>query len=252
MAKQDALFKYTLRLGDNALILSQRLSEWCSNAPIIEEDLALTNLSLDMIGRAQVLLRYAGEIEGLGKTEDTLAFRRSERQYYNNLLVEQPNGDFAYTIARQLFISVFELYFYSEIQHSTDKTLAAIAAKTLKEIKYHVEHAKDWAIRLGDGTGESHYRMQKAIDELWTYTGELFEMDDVDNALIEQGIATDLDAIRPLWKNYIANVLDTASLTIPEDGYMQTGSRKGIHTEHLGHLLCEMQYLQRAYPDAKW
>lgn len=252
MAKQDALFKYTLRLGDNALILSQRLSEWCSNAPIIEEDLALTNLSLDMIGRAQVLLKYAGELEGLGKTEDTLAFRRSERQYYNNLLVEQPNGDFAYTMARQLFISAFELYFYTEIEHSKDKTLAAVATKTLKEVKYHLEHAKDWVIRLGDGTGESHYRMQKAVDELWMYTGELFEMDGIDNELIEQGIATDLDAIRPLWKNYIANVLDTASLTVPEDGYMQTGSRKGIHTEHLGHLLCEMQYLQRAYPDAKW
>jgi ring-1,2-phenylacetyl-CoA epoxidase subunit PaaC len=252
MAKQNALFKYTLRLGDNALILSQRLSEWCSNAPIIEEDLALTNLSLDMIGRAQVLLKYAGELEGLGKTEDTLAFRRSERQYYNNLLVEQPNGDFAYTMARQLFISAFELYFYTEMEHSKDKTLAAVAVKTLKEIKYHLEHAKDWVIRLGDGTGESHYRIQKAVDELWMYTGELFEMDGIDNELIEQGIATDLDAIRPLWKNYIANILDTASLTMPEDGYMQTGSRKGIHTEHLGHLLCEMQYLQRAYPDAKW
>lgn len=252
MAKQDALFKYTLRLGDNALILSQRLSEWCSYAPLIEEDLALTNLSLDMIGRAQALLKYAGEIEGLGKTEDTLAFRRSERQYYNNLLVEQPNGDFAFTMARQLFISAFELYFYSEMEHSKDKTLAAIAAKTLKEIKYHLEHAKDWVIRMGDGTGESHYRIQHAVNELWMYTGELFEMDDVDKELIEQGIATDLDAIRPLWNKYIGDVLETAALIVPENGYMQTGSRKGIHTEHLGHLLCEMQYLQRAYPDAKW
>lgn len=252
MTKQEALFKYTLRLGDNALILSQRLSEWCSNAPFIEEDLALTNFALDMIGRSQALLKYAGELEGLNRTEDTLAYRRSERQYYNNLLVEQPNGDFAVTMVRQLFISVFEKYYYTEMQKSSDEMLAAIAAKTLKEVKYHLAHAEDWVIRLGDGTGESHYRTQKAIDDLWMFSGELFEMDEVDSKLIAEGIAIDLDKIRPLWKAYIANVFNNGALQIPQDGYMQTGSRQGIHTEYLGHLLSEMQYLQRAYPDAQW
>lgn len=252
MTKQEALFKYTLRLGDNALILSQRLSEWCSNAPFIEEDLALTNFALDMIGRSQALLKYAGELEGVGRTEDTLAYRRSERQYYNNLLVEQPNGDFAVTMVRQLFISAFEKYYYTEMQKSCDEMLAAIAAKTLKEVKYHLAHAEDWVIRLGDGTGESSYRTQKAIDDLWMFTGELFEMDEVDNKLIAEGVAVDLNKIRPLWKAYIANVFNDGALQMPQDEYMQTGSRQGIHTEHLGHLLCEMQYLQRAYPDAQW
>jgi ring-1,2-phenylacetyl-CoA epoxidase subunit PaaC len=252
MTKQEALYKYTLRLGDDALILSHRLSEWCSRAPFIEEDLALTNFALDMIGRTQALLKYAGEIEGKGKTDDMLAYKRSEREYFNHLLVEQPNGDFADTIARQLFISTFEKLFYTALQDSADATLAAIAAKTLKEIKYHQAHARDWTIRLGYGTEESHKRMQKAINNLWMYTGELFEMDEVDELLVKEKIAVDVAQLKGAWKKEIETTLTIAALEAPKDGYMQTGSKQGVHTEYLGHLLSEMQYLQRAYPDATW
>lgn len=252
MTQQEALFKYLLRLGDNALVLSHRLSEWCSNAPFLEEDLALTNFALDMIGRAQAFLKYAGEVEGKGKTEDTLAYRRSERQYYNNLLAELPNTDFAYTMARQLFISAFEKYFFTVLRHSKDATIAAISEKTLKEVKYHLAHAEDWVIRLGNGTEESHRRLQRALNDLWMYTGELFEMDDVDAKLIKSGIAVDLQSLKPMWQDHVWEVLKAAAMDIPADDFMQTGSRKGIHTEHLGHLLSEMQYLQRAYPEAQW
>lgn len=252
MTEQQALYKYSLRLGDNALILSYRLSEWCSNAPILEEDLALTNFALDMLGRAQALLKYAGEVEGKGRTEDDLAYRRGEREFYNHLLVEQPNGDFACTMARQLFVSAFEYYFYNALQYSRNEALAAIAAKTLKEVKYHLAHATDWVTRLGDGTAESHSRMQTAINNLWMYTGELFEMDECDKFLAEQGIAPDLLPLKAKWYDRMAEVLANATLLVPQDGYMQTGGSKGVHTEHLGHILTEMQYLQRAYPDAKW
>lgn len=246
------LYNYCLRLGDNALILGHRLSELCSKAPFIEEDLALTNISLDMIGRAQAILKYASELEGKGNTEDDLAYRRSEVNYYNHLLVEQPNGDFAHTVARQLFISAFELFFYHELEKSRDTTLAAIASKTIKEVRYHYEHVADWTIRLGDGTPESHHRMQKAINDLWMFTGELFEMDELEIALIREGVAVDLVPVKAQWHNQIQLVLTEATLSMPEDAYMQTGSRCGIHTEHMGHILAEMQYLQRAYPDAKW
>lgn len=252
MTQQEALFKYLLRWGDNALILSQRLSQWCSNAPFIEEDLALTNFALDMIGRAQALLKYAGEVEGKGKTEDVLAYRRSERQYYNNLLMEQPNGDFGVTMVRQLFIAAFERLLFAALQNSKDATLAAIAAKTLKEVRYHLEHAANWVIRLGNGTEESHRRVQKAVNDLWMFTGELFEMDGVDNMLLTEGIAVNLKPLKEQWDAYISSVLKDATLSLPSDNFMLTGSRKCIHTEHLGHLLSEMQYLQRAYPDAQW
>ena len=252
MREQKALYKYCLRMGDNALILSYRLSEWCSNAPILEEDLALTNFALDMTGRTQALLAYAGKTDGHGKREDDLAYRRGERSFYNNLLMELPNGDFANTMARQLFIAAFEFYFFSELQHSADRTLAAIAAKTLKEVKYHLAHATDWVLRLGDGTEESHARMQSAIDNLWMYTGELFETDEVDILLLEKGIAADMSLVKPAWRQQIEKVLAEATLTLPKDEYMQTGSRKGIHTEYLGHILTEMQYLQRSYPEAIW
>lgn len=252
MNKQEALFKYTLRLGDNALILGHRLSEWCSKAPILEEDLALSNLALDLIGRAQAILAYAAQVEGKGRTDDDLAYKRPERQFLNNLLLEQPNGDFAHTIARQLFNSVFELYFFEELVKSKDETLAAIAAKALKEVKYHLRHASEWAYRLGDGTEESKQRMQKAVNSLWTYTGELFEMNDVDATLLKEGISVDLNTVKIKWKKMISDVLKEATLTVPEDAYMQTGSRSGVHSEHLGYILAEMQYLPRAYPDAKW
>lgn len=245
-------YTYSLRLGDNAWILSHRLSELCSNGPFLEEDLALTNLALDLIGRAQGFLKYAAELEGKGRTADDLAYRRNERQYYNNLLVELPNGDFATTIARQLYISVFEYYLFTALQNSNDETFAGLSAKTIKEVKYHMAHAADWVVRLGDGTEESHAKMQQGLNELWMYTGELFEMDSVDEALMTLGIAVDIAALRPQWESHIRKVMEEATLEMPEGGYMQTGSRQGIHTEHLGHMLGEMQYLQRAYPDAKW
>jgi ring-1,2-phenylacetyl-CoA epoxidase subunit PaaC len=252
MTKQEALYTYCLRLGDDALILGHRLSELCSRAAFIEEDLALTNISLDMIGRAEALLKYAGEVENKGNSADDIAYRRAEINYCNHLLTEQNNDDFAHTIARQLFQSSFEYLLYSELEKSKDTTLAGIASKTIKEIRYHLEHASDWTIRLGDGTEESKKRMQKAIDDLWMYTGELFEMDEVETMLLKEGIAADLVPIKSQWQNNIQSVLTEATLKMPEDGYMQTGGRKGIHTEKLGHILTEMQYLQRAYPDAKW
>lgn len=252
MTEQQALYKYCLRLGDNALVHSYRLSEWCSNAPMLEEDLALTNFALDMIGRTQLLLAYAAQVEGKGKTDDDLAYRRGEREYYNHLLAELPNGNFAHTMVKLLFLSATEYYFFSELQYSVDTTLAAIAAKTLKEVKYHMAHATDWILRLGDGTEESHYRVQKAVNELWMYTGELFETDEIDLLLQDKNIAVDTPRVRTKWKHYIEGVLSDATITIPKDEYMQTGGRKGIHTEHLGHILTEMQYLQRAYPDATW
>lgn len=252
MEKKLALVQYTLRLGDDALILGHRLSEWCSRGPILEEDLALTNLSLDMIGRAQALLKYAAEIEQQGRSEDELAYRREEREYRNHLLCEVPNTDFAYTMARQFLISVYEFYFYTRLQTSADSTLAAIAAKTLKEVKYHLAHAGDWIIRLGDGTEESHGRMQRAIDDLWMYTGELFEMNEAEGALLADGVAVDLAPLHAAWYAHVKKIFDEATLQVPSGGYMQRGGLRGRHTEHMGHLLAEMQYLQRAYPDAKW
>ncbi len=252
MTKQEALFKYTLRLGDNSLILGHRLSEWSSYAPILEEDLALTNIALDFIGRAQALLKYAATVEGKNRTEDDLAYKRAERQFYNILLLEQPNGDFAVTIARQLFNSAFELGFFEELSNSKDEMLAALAVKCLKEVKYHWRHAYDWLQRLGDGTEESHARMQAGINDLWMYTGELFELDEIETLLIEEGIAVDSTKLYDKWNSLVTEAITKATLTRPVDGYKQTGGRNGVHSENLGFILAEMQYLPRAYPDAKW
>lgn len=252
MDKKEALFKYALRLGDNGLILGHRLSEWCSKGPFLEEDLALSNMALDLLGRGQAMLNYAAAVEGKGRTDDDLAYKRPERQFLNNLLHELPNGDFANTIVRQLFNSSFELYFFEELAKSKDETFAGISAKTIKEVKYHLRHASDWISRFGEGTEESHMRAQKAIDNLWTYTGDLFEMDEVDQVLIKEGIAVDLNVIKPKWEKQVASVIEGATLKLPANNFMQTGSRKGLHTEHLGYLLAEMQFLPRAYPDAKW
>ncbi|HEY6171018.1 MAG TPA: 1,2-phenylacetyl-CoA epoxidase subunit PaaC [Candidatus Kapabacteria bacterium] len=252
MTQQEALFNYLLRLGDNALILSYRLGEWSSNAPYLEEDLALTNIALDLTGRADALLRYAGQIEGKGRTEDDLAFKRDERHFYNNLITELPNGDFAATIARQLLYSTFDLLLYEALTKSSDATIAGIAEKAIKETKYHIRHCTQWMYRLGDGTEESHKRTQTALDELWMFTGELFEMDEVDNVLIKDGIAVDLQSLRSRWNERVSETIVTSTLTRPTDGYMQSGSRKGVHSEYLGFILSEMQYLPRAYPDAKW
>ncbi len=252
MNQQQALYKYCVGLGDDALIQSYRLSEWCRNAPILEEDLALTNFALDMTGRAQVLLSYAGKVEGAGRTDDDLAYRRAERQFYNHLIMELPNGDFAFTMARLLFTATYEYYFFTELKNSADHDLAAVAAKTVKEVKYHMAHATDWVLRLGDGTEESHNRMQKAVNELWMYTHELFATDP-DVAMLRDGnIAVDLAVVKSAWLQFISRTLTEATLAVPADGYQQTGGAAGIHTEHMGHILSEMQYLQRAYPDATW
>ncbi|MCC7051010.1 MAG: phenylacetate-CoA oxygenase subunit PaaC [Bacteroidia bacterium] len=252
MNKQEALFKYLLRLGDSALVLSHRLSELCSRGPFLEEDLALTNMSLDLVGRAQALLKYAGELEGKGRTEDDLAYRRSERQLLNHLIAELPNTDFAHTILKQFFIATYDYLLYTKLSGSTDATLAAISAKAVKEAKYHVSHSADWIERLALGTEKSHQKIQSALDVIWSFTGEMFEMCEEDKVLKEVGIAIDLNEIKTEWSKHVKQVLQNASLTIPASDFMQTGGRKGVHTEYLGHMLSEMQYLQRAYPDAKW
>jgi len=252
MSEQQALYYYCLRLGDDALIQSYRLSEWCSNAPLLEEDLALTNFALDMLGRAQALLDYAATIEGKGRTADDLAYKRGERSFTNSLIVELPNGDFAFTIARLAFTSTFEYLFFTELQRSADPTLAAIAAKTLKEVKYHMAHARDWMLRLGDGTEESHERVQQAVDALWMYTGELFETDNAMSILEDRNIAVDMSPLKDKWSASIASLLQEATLAMPEEAFSQSGGHKGIHTEYMGHILSEMQYLQRAYPEAQW
>ena len=199
MNTQEALFKYTIRLADNSLILSQRLSEWTAQGPFLEEDLALTNIALDILGQANSLLEYAAKIEGKGRTSDDLAFFRNEREFYNTLLVEQVNGDYAKTILRQCLIDHFDLLFYTELAKNSDETLAAIAAKSLKEITYHVRHTSSWVDRFGNGTEESHTRLQKALNELWRFTDELFEMNDVDELLIKEKVAVDLSSFKTVW-----------------------------------------------------
>ncbi len=252
MNKQEALFNYTIRLADNSLILSQRLSEWTSQGPFLEEDLALTNIALDILGQANSLLEYAAKIEGKGRTSDDLAFFRNEREFYNTLLVEQANGDYAKTILRQCLIDNFDLLFYAELAKSSDETLAAIAAKSLKEITYHVRHTSSWVDRFGNGTEESHMRLQKALNELWRFTDELFEMNEVDSVLLKDKIAVDLAGLKPVWKKQIDTLFEKANLKLPETTFMQRGSRDAKHTEQLGYILAEMQYLPRMHPTAKW
>jgi ring-1,2-phenylacetyl-CoA epoxidase subunit PaaC len=246
------LFKYTLRLGDNALILAQRLSEWTGHGPFLEEDLALTNIALDTFGTANSFLAYAAELEGKARTEDSLAYFRNDREFYNTLLVELVNGDYARTIIRQAFIDAFNFLHYQELAKSKDETIAGIAQKAIKEATYHYRHSSSWVIRFGDGTEESHVKAQEAIDDLWRYTGELFEMDEVEENLIKQGIAVDLKMIQPKWEKMLVELFEKATLKKPETAFMQTGGKKGIHTEHLAFLLAEMQALARMYPDAKW
>jgi len=249
---RSALFSYVLRLADNALILGHRLSEWCGHAPVLEEDLALANMALDLIGQARSFYSYAGAVEGQGRDEDALAYLRDVREFRNVLLVEQPNGDFAATMVRQLFYAAFAHPYFQALSRSRDTTLAAIAAKAEKEMAYHLRHASEWTIRLGDGTDESHRRTQDAVDELMPYTGELFEADEVERGLIAAGVAPDALTIRPVWNETISRVLSEATLLRPRRDFTQTGGRNGRHSEHLGHLLAELQFLQRAYPGATW
>jgi len=248
----NPLVEYALRLADDALILGHRLSEWSGRAPMLEEELALANIALDLIGEARLLYQHAGAVEGAGRDEDMLAYLRDAPEFRNLLLVEQPNGDFAVTIARQLFFSAFMVPFWRALGGSREPSLAAIGAKAEKEAAYHRRHAAEWLIRLGDGTAESSGRAQEAVDELWIYTGEMFEMDLVEQQLAACGAAVDRAALRPEWDRSVSDILAQATLRRPEDGWMQSGGRGGRHSEHLGHLLAEMQFLQRAYPGASW
>ena len=252
MSKQDALFNYCLHLGDNSIVLAQRLSQWTGIGPFLEEDLALTNIALDIFGRGKSLLDYAARIENKGRTEDSLAFLRNDRQYSNFLICEQENGDYAKTILRQAMMDCFELLLYSELMKSKDETIAGIASKSVKEITYHKRHSFSWVERFGLGTAESKLRIQNSLNELWRFTGEFFEMHDCDEVLLKEEISVDLKLLQPKWENEIKNLFIKCNLKIPENVFMQTGGRKGIHTEHLAYLLAEMQVLPRMYPDAKW
>jgi ring-1,2-phenylacetyl-CoA epoxidase subunit PaaC len=249
---ETPLVLYALRRADDALILGHRLSEWCGHAPMMEEDMALANMGLDLLGQARELYSYAAKVEGRGNDEDKFAYLRDVRQYRNLLLLEQPNGDFARTMARQFFYAVFADFYWRAMMNSRDATLAAIAAKSEKESAYHVRHSSEWMVRLGDGTAESHLRAQTAIDDLWAYTGEMFEADDSERGLIDAGIAIDPAALRPRWLETISNVLNEATLTLPKGDWMQQGGRSGRHSEHLGHLLSELQSMQRTFPGAAW
>ncbi len=251
-ATRAALVQYLLRLGDDRLVLGHRVSEWCGHAPILEEDIALANVALDLIGQANLFLGLAGETEEVGRDADALAYLREAIDYRNVLLVELPKGDFGFTIVRQFLFSAAAFYQLEALTQSANPPLAGIAAKALKETRYHVRHAGEWVIKLGDGTVESHRRAQDALDALWRYTGEMFLVDDVDETLVRAGIAPDLRPLEGRWRAQVDDVLRRATLTVPETGYMQRGGRVGRHTEALGHLLSEMQILQRSYPGAQW
>jgi len=249
---ETPLLTYVLRRADDALVLGHRLSEWCGHAPVLEEELALANIALDLIGQARSLYDYAARIDGRGLTEDHFASLRDAGQYRNSLLVEQPNGDFAATIVRQVLFSAFMDPYWRAMTRSSDETLAAIAAKSEKESAYHLRHAAEWLIRLGDGTPESRRRAQAGVDELWPYSGELFEVDTAERALIEAGVAVDPESLRGVFDTTIDSILDAATLARPQGGWMQSGGRSGRHSEHLGFILTELQYLQRTHPRATW
>ncbi|MBS1582104.1 MAG: phenylacetate-CoA oxygenase subunit PaaC [Bacteroidetes bacterium] len=252
MERSEALFRTVLRLGDNSLVLGHRLSEWCGHGPQLEEDIAQANIALDLLGQARNYLTYAGEIEGKGRTEDDLAYLRTERQFLNVKLAELPKGDYAHTIARSFLFDAFHLPLQQALTKSPDERLAGIAGKAVKEATYHLRHSSEWLVRFGDGTEESHRRAQAAIDGLWMYTGELFAPDEAERTLIEAGILPDLASIKAEWDATVARVLAEATLVRPADGWMARGGKDGQHTEHLGFLLAELQYLPRAFPGAQW
>jgi ring-1,2-phenylacetyl-CoA epoxidase subunit PaaC len=246
------LFEYLLRLGDDRLVLGHRLSEWCGHAPILEEDIALANIALDLVGQATLLLDLSARAENAGRDADGLAFLRDAIDYHNVHLVELPNGDFAFTIARQFFFSTFALLQAEALQRSTNNDVAGIAAKMFKESRYHVRHSGEWMLKLGGGTDESHRRLQDAVTELWRYTGELFLADDVERRLVAERVGVDSASLEPAWREQVGQILPRAGITPPEVKWMQRGGREGRHTEHLGHMLAEMQVLQRQHPGASW
>lgn len=248
----NTTFEYLIRLGDNALILSQRLGEWCGHGPVLEQDIAMTNIALDLLGQARMLLTYAGQLEGKGQSEDDLAYFRDTHQFRNALLVEQPNQDWAYTIVRQFFFDTFSYFNYQALLKSRDEHLAGIAEKAIKEVTYHLRYSSEWMVRLGDGTETSREKMQIAVNDLWAFSGELTTPDETDRLAAESGVGADLLKIKPLWEAKVADILEEATLKQPENIWMQSGGKQGRHSEHLGFILAEMQHLQRTYPGNTW
>ncbi|GKY87206.1 1,2-phenylacetyl-CoA epoxidase subunit PaaC [Sinisalibacter aestuarii] len=249
----QALFEFCLRMGDNTLVLGHRVSEWCGHAPVLEEDIALANTALDLIGQTQLWLGLAGEVEGAGRDADALAFRRDAWDFRSVLLVEQPNGDFGQTILRQYLFDQYQALMLAELVASSDARVSAIAQKAAKEVAYHLDRSRDTVVGLGDGTDESHTRMQAALDRLYPFVGELFGEDDLDREVAARGIAPLPASLRAAYDAALAATMDEATLALPDSRWSQSGGRDGTrHSEHLGHLLTEMQWLQRAYPDARW
>ena len=249
---KENLIKYILGIADNSLILGQRLGELCGHGPNLETDIALTNISLDLLGQTRNYYQYVAKLQGGNKTEDDVAFMRNEREYLNVLLVEQPNNHFGYVMARQFYFDVFHLLLMENLQKSTDMNLAAIAKKGIKEVSYHLRFSSDWIKRLGDGTQESHQKMQEAIDDLWRYTDELFQQTEADKKMMEAGIGVDVTIFKEAYYKKVSEVLTEASLSVPEGRYFQKGGKQGIHTEHMGFILADLQYMQRAHPNLKW
>ena len=252
MTNKQALHTYLLRMGDDSLILSQRLSQLCGHGPILEEDIALTNVALDLIGQATLLLEYSGELADQPKTNDELAYLRLEKEYVNTILVEQPNGHFGDTIMRQFLFDAYRKPLLEKLIDSTDKGLAGIAEKSLKETKYHLRHSSEWVIRLGDGTEESHKRIQNSLESLLRYAHELFFENEVDELLIAKGIVPSAEIIFPIWEKTLHDVFKEATLSLPKNNWKFQGGREGRHSEHMGYLLAEMQYMQRTYPNMEW
>lgn len=248
----DHKLKYYLQIADNALILSHRLSEYCSNGPFLEEDLANTNVALDLIGLAESTLEEAAKIEGLGRSGDDLAYRRPEHEFYNTLLMEQPNKDFAFIMVRQFFSDAFDYTFFSELSKSKDPFLAALAVKTIKESTYHLRRSSEWMVRLGDGTPEAKVKTQYAVNSLWKYTGEFFKESEADQAMIAEGIGVDLEKLKKTWRQKVKEIFFMAQLECPGEENFIFGGKQGRHSEYLGHILTEMQYLPTKYPDASW
>jgi ring-1,2-phenylacetyl-CoA epoxidase subunit PaaC len=248
----QAYYTYLLRMADDTLILGQRLSEWCGHGPILEEDIALSNIALDYVGQSTNVYKQIASRNHYGSDEDDIALTRMESEYVNALILELPNGDYAATIARQYYYSSFYLLFLEQLKKSSDGFLSGFAEKSFKEVKYHLQHATDWLLRLGDGTPESHSRMQHAVNSLWPYLGELFQDDDVDILSAKEGWGVTKDSLKSVWINRMNAVFSEATLQVPTEAWYHSGGRKGRHTEHMGYLLAEMQFLQRAFPGAKW
>ena len=250
--EREALVEYLLRLGDDRLVLGHRNSEWCGHGPVLEEDIATANIALDLLGQATLFLRLAGQVEGEGRDEDALAYWRDENRFTNLQMLELPRGDFGFTILRQCLFDAWSFHHLQELARSTNADLAAVAAKSHKETRYHLRHSSEWVLRLGDGTDESHRRMQAALEELWPWTAELTWQNEVDAVLCAKGIVPDLDLLRAPWEAMVGDVLGRATLIIPNAPMRMTGGRLGRHTEHLGHMLAEMQIVARSHPGAQW